>query len=114
MNAQSEIRALRQVAPGAHAVLSLRRCRLATWQGKRLRTPHNITLLRLPSYSPRTQPDGKRFWGLSPRQQAQLGHVLGASYEAIVAAWEDAWQFRIADRERIDSIARRSSTWVNL
>jgi transposase len=40
-----------QVARGAHAVLF---CDGAGWHqpGKRLRTPHNITLLRLSPYSP--------------------------------------------------------------
>ena len=44
-----------QVSPGAHAVLV---CDGAGWhqQGKRLRTPHNITLLPLPSYSPELNP----------------------------------------------------------
>ena len=44
-----------QVAPRVHAVLV---CDGAGWhqQGKRLRTPHNITLLRLPPYSPELNP----------------------------------------------------------
>ena len=44
-----------QVAPGARAVLL---CDGAGWHqtGGRLRVPDNITLLRLPSYSPELNP----------------------------------------------------------
>src|SRR5215469_6940181 len=44
-----------QVAPGAHAVLV---CDGAGWHqpGKRLRLPHNISLLPLPPYSPELNP----------------------------------------------------------
>jgi hypothetical protein len=35
------------------------------------------------------------------------------SYEAIVAACKEAWHFLIRDRQRIDTIARRSWAWVN-
>ena len=64
-----------QIAPGAHAVLV---CDGAGWhqQGKRLRTPHNITLLRLPPYSPELNPmeniwdylRGNKQWGAQVRQ----------------------------------------------
>jgi len=35
------------------------------------------------------------------------------SYEAILAACKDAWNFLIGDRDRIDSIAPRSWVCVN-
>jgi DDE superfamily endonuclease len=45
----------REVAPGAHAILV---CDGAGWhqRGKKLRLPHNITLLSLPPYSPELNP----------------------------------------------------------
>jgi hypothetical protein len=44
-----------QVSPGAHAVLV---CDGAGWHqpGKRLRVPHNITLMPLPPYAPELNP----------------------------------------------------------
>jgi transposase len=99
-----------QVAPGAHAVLV---CDGAGWhqQGKRLRMPHNITLLRLPPYSPELNP----MENISDYLRGnKLSRLVWDSYEAIVGACKDAWQFLIEDRERIDSIARRCWAWVNL
>jgi hypothetical protein len=99
-----------QVAPGAHAVLVCHGAGGHQW-GKRLRTPHNITLLRLPSYSPERNPL-ENIWDYL--HSNKLSRLVWDSYEAIVAACKDAWQFFIGDRERIDSIARRSWAWVNL
>jgi hypothetical protein len=62
-------------------------------QGKRLRTSDNITLDYL-----RGNKLSRRVWD---------------SYEAIVAACKEAWQFLVGDQERINSIARRSWAWVN-
>jgi transposase len=100
-----------QVAPGAHAVLV---CDGAGGhqQGKRLRAPHNITLLRLPPYSPELNPV-ENIWNylrgnkLSLRGN-KLSRLVLDSYEAIVAACRQACEFFIGDRERIDSITRRS------
>ena len=44
----------------------------------------------------------------------KLSRLVWENYEAIVAACKDAWHFLIGDRERIDSVARRSWAWVNL
>ena len=99
-----------QVAPRAHAVLV---CDWAGWhqQGKRLRTPHNITLLRLPPHSPELNPM-ENIWDYL--RGNKLSRLLWDSYHAIVAACKEAWEFLIRDRERIDSIAQRSWVWVNL
>ena len=67
-----------QVAPRAHAVLV---CDGAGWhqQGKRLRTPHNITLLRLPSYSPELNPM-ENIWDYL--RGNKLSRLVWDSYEA--------------------------------
>ncbi len=44
----------------------------------------------------------------------KLSRLLWDSYEAIVAACKEAWDFLIRDPERINSIARRSWAWVNV
>jgi hypothetical protein len=57
-----------QIAPGAHAILV---CDGAGWHqtGGKLVVPDNITLLCLPPYSPRAEPDGECL-GLSAPEQA--------------------------------------------
>jgi transposase len=98
-----------QVSPVAHAVVL---CDGAGWhqQGKRLITPDNITLLRIPSYSPELNPM-ENIWDYL--RGNKLSSLVWDSYEAIVDACKDAWEFFIGDRERIDSIARRSWARVN-
>ena len=99
-----------QVAPGAHAVLV---CDQAGWhqKGKQLRLPDNISLLPLPPYSPELNPM-ENIWDYL------RGNWLSArvwdSYEAILAACKDAWNFLTSDFERIDSIAHRNWACVNL
>ena len=99
-----------QLAPGAHAVLV---CDASGWhqQGKRLLTPHNITLLRLPPYSPELNPM-ENIWDYL--RGNKFSRLVWDSSEAIAAACKQAWEFLIGDREHIDSIARRSWAWVNL
>jgi transposase len=98
-----------QVAPGAHAVLV---CDGDGWHqpGKHLRTPHNITLLRLPPYSPELNPT-ENIWDYL--RGNKLSRLVWDSHEAIVAARKEAWHFLIRDRARIDTIVRRSWAWVN-
>ena len=98
-----------QVTPGAHAVLV---CDGAGWYqpGKRLRTPHNITLLRLPPYSPELNPLEKVWDYLRANK---LSRRAWDSYEDIVQACKNAWHFLINDPERINSIAHRSWASVN-
>ena len=71
-----------QVSPGAHAVLV---CDGAGWhqQSRRLRTPHNITLLPLPSYSPELNPM-ENIWDYL--RGSKLSRLVWDNYEAIVAA----------------------------
>jgi hypothetical protein len=90
-----------QVSPGAHAILV---CDGAGWHqsGKRLRIPNNITLLPLPPYSPELNPM-ENIWDY--RRGNKLSRLVWDSYEAIVAACKDAWDFLVGDPERIKSIA---------
>jgi transposase len=99
-----------QVAPGAHAALL---CDGAGWhqQGKRLQTPDNVTLVRLPPYSPELNPM-ENIWDYL--RGNKLSRCIWDTYEAIVAACKDAWDFLLEDPERIDSIAHRDWAWVNL
>jgi transposase len=91
------------VTPGSHAVVVLDR---AGWHqiGGRLRVPHNISLLPLPSYSPELNPQ-ENVWEFL--RQNKLSIRVFDSYDAIVDACCDAWTDLMAKPERIASIATR-------
>jgi len=74
--------------------------------GKRLRIPNNLTLLPLPPYSPELNPMENSWDYLRGNK---LSRLVWDSYEAIVAACKDAWDFLVGDPERIKSIAHRPS-----
>lgn len=84
----------RQVAPGAHAVVTLDG---AGWHkpGGKLRVPDNISLLPLPPYSPELNPV-ENIWQFL--RQNHLSNRVYESYEAIVDACCDAWSALIADQ----------------
>ena len=90
------------VARGAHAAVVLDG---AGWHqtGRRLRVPGNVSLLRLPPYSPELNPQ-ENVW------QYQLSHRVFANHDAIVAACCTAWNALMAMPDRIRSIATRA--WV--
>ena len=96
----------RQVAAGAHAVVVLDG---AGWHqtGGRLRVPGNVSLLRLPPYSPELNPQ-ENVWQYL--RQNQLSNRVFADYEAIVAACCTAWNALMAMPDRIQSIAERA--WI--
>ena len=96
----------RQVAAGAHAVVVLDR---AAWHqtGGRLRVPGNVSLLRLPPYSPELNPQ-ENVWQYL--RQNQLSNRVFADYEAVVAACCTAWNALMAMPDRIRSIAARA--WI--
>jgi hypothetical protein len=98
-----------EVLPGALAVLVSDD---AGWdqQGKRVRMPHNTTLLRPPPYSPELN-SMQNIW--DDRRGSQLSRRVWATYADINAACKDAWHFLTGDKERIASIARRSWACVN-
>jgi len=95
------------VTPGAHAVLILDG---AGWHtSKDLTIPDNISLLKLPAYAPELNPV-ENVWQFLRRNK--LAHRLYDTYESIMDACCDAWNFLIAEPERIKSIATRN--WVNV
>jgi hypothetical protein len=99
-----------QVAPGAQAVLI---CDRAGWHqtGGRLSVPSNITLLPLPPYSPELNPM-ENVWDYL--RQNKLCARVWNSYDAIIEACSQAWDFLIKDPDRIRSIGTRSWAYVNV
>ena len=91
------------VAAGAHAMLMLDG---AGWHqsGGRLRVPETITLLPLPAYSPELNPV-ENIWAYL--RSNKLAHSVFESEEAIVEACCAAWNWLLAQPERITSIAAR-------
>ena len=99
----------REVSPGAHAVLVLDG---AGWhsEGGRLRVPPNITLLRLPPYAPELNPV-ENLWAFL--RGNKLSNRVFETYDAIVSACCDAWNWLIAQPDRLASITSRSWARVN-
>ena len=99
-----------KVAPGAHAVLV---CDGAGChqKGKKLVVPDNITLLRLPPYSPELNPM-ENVWDYL--RQNKLCAQVWASYEQILDACQNAWRFLINDPDRIRSIGTRKWACVTV
>jgi transposase len=93
----------RRVGPGAHAVLVLDG---AGWHGTpKLRVPDNIGLLPLPRYAPELNPV-ENLWEFL--RQNLLSHRVWDSYEAIVDACCDAWNWLMRMPDRVASITTRS------
>ena len=88
-------------------------CDGAGWHqsGGRLRVPHNITLLPLPPYAPELNPM-ENIWDYL--RGNKLSKRVWNSYQEIVAACKDAWLFLLGDPKRIDTIAHRAWSWVNV
>jgi hypothetical protein len=99
-----------QVAQGAHAVLVLDG---AGWHqaGGTLIVPDNITLLSLPPYAPELNPM-ENVWEYL--RANKLCALVWDSYDAIVGACRDAWNFLVNDPARIQSIGTREWAWVNV
>jgi transposase len=99
-----------QVASGAHAVVV---CDRAGWHqtGGRLRVPDNITLLPLPSYAPELNPM-ENVWEYL--RGNKLSRLVWDSYDAIVTACKEGWNFLINDPDRIRSIGHRDWACVNV
>ncbi len=96
------------VAPGAHALLGVDG---AGWHASAaLKVPDNITLLPLPPYSPELNPV-ENVWAHLRRNK--LSNRVFETYEAIVDAGCDAWNWLIAQPDRITSIGTRSWAQVN-
>ena len=95
------------IAPDAHAVLIMDG---AGWhKSDDLVVPENISLLKLPPYAPELNPV-EMIWQYLRRNK--LAHRLYETYEDIVEACCEAWNFLIASPETITSIAARE--WANV
>ena len=94
------------VTPGAHAVLIVDG---AGWHkvGGTLRVPANITLVILPPYSPELNPV-ENVWAFL--RANKLSNRVFETYDAIVEACCDAWNWLTAQPDRITTIGTRS--WV--
>lgn len=99
-----------QVAPGARAVLV---CDGAGWheRAKGLVVPANIVLLSLPPYSPELNPM-ENVWAYL--RQNKLCATIWDSCDDIRTACATAWNWLIADPERITSIGTREWASVSL
>lgn len=99
-----------QVALGAICVLL---CDGAGWhqQGERLIIPGNIVLLPLPPYSPELNVM-ENVWDYL--RQNKLCATVWDSYEQIIEACKIAWNWFVADPDRITSIGSRDWACVNL
>jgi putative transposase len=100
----------RQVAPGSVAAII---CDGAGWhaRGRDLKVPDNIVLLPLPPYAPELNAM-ENVW------QYLRGNKLSArvwdTYEEIVQACTEAWNWLIADPDRIRSLGARDWATVNV
>ena len=92
------------ISSGTHAVLIVDG---AGWHqpGSLLRVPDNITLLHLPPYSPELNPV-ENVWAFL--RSNELSNRVFASYDAIVDACCDAWNWLARQPERITTIGTRS------
>jgi putative transposase len=99
-----------QVSPGSHAVLVLDG---AGWHqtGGELSVPDNISLLPLPPYAPELNPM-ENVWEYL--RANKLCALVWDTYDAIVQACRQAWDFLIKDPDRIRSIGMRAWTCVNV
>jgi hypothetical protein len=93
----------RCVTPGSHAVIWLDG---AGWHktGGKLKVPHNLTLCKLPPYSPELNPV-ENIWQYL--RQNHLSNRVFNSHTAIVDACCDAWNALATEKGRIQSIATR-------
>lgn len=97
------------VADGAYAVLVVDG---AGWHkvGGTLRVPANVSLLLLPPYSPELNPV-ENVWAFL--RGNKLSNQVFETYNAIVDACCDAWNWFTSQPERITTIGTRSWTRVS-
>lgn len=99
-----------QLAPGAIAALIWDG---AGWHqsGGALRVPPNIVLIALPPYSPELNPM-ENVWEYLRANKLSAG--VWDTYDDILNACRDAWNWLIADPHRITSIGSREWATVNV
>jgi transposase len=98
----------REVAEGAQAVLVLDGAGFHV--AKDLKIPRNITLLRLPPYSPELNPI-ENVWEYL--RGNKLANTVYETYDELVTACCNAWNFFVEDPERVASVTTRSWAKVN-
>ena len=92
----------RSIAPGAHALLVLDG---AGWHGSAtLAVPDNISLLHLPPYAPELNPV-ENVW--ADLRANKLAITVFDTYEEILDACCNAWNFFADDHKAIASITSR-------
>ena len=79
--------------------------------GERPKIPDNLTLLRLPAYSPELNPV-ENVWEYL--RANKLCALVWDTYEQIVTACNDAWTFLVDDPDRIRSIGTRQWACVSV
>lgn len=86
-------------------------CDGAGWHqtGLRLSVPDNVTLLRLPPYAPELNPI-ENVWEYL--RGNKLSRSVWESYDDIVEACCVAWNWLIADTDRVSSITTRE--WASV
>jgi transposase len=92
-----------QVAQGAHAVVVMDG---AGWHqtGGKLRVPANVTLLHLPPYAPELNPV-ENVWAYL--RSNKLANRVYETYDDILDACTEAWNWFTSQPERITAIASR-------
>ena len=98
----------RQVAPGAHAVLVLDGAGFHI--AGSLKIPENISLLKLPPYSPELNPI-ENIWEYL--RGNILSNVVFDDYDHVVSACCDAWNFFANDPARVASVTTRDWAQVS-
>lgn len=90
------------VSPGAHAAVLLDGA--GYHRSKRLIVPDNITLIRLPRYTPELN-GAENIWEYLRKNK--LSNTVFDSYDDIVGKACEAWNFFDRDKPRITSITAR-------
>jgi transposase len=80
-------------------------------RGGEIKLPKNIVLLPLPPYAPKLNPMGN-VWDCLRANKHSAG--VWDSYDEIIAACADAWNWFVNDPSRIRSIDTRDWITVNL
>ncbi len=99
-----------QITPGSIGAII---CDGAGWhaQGRTLKVPGNIVLVPLPSYAPELN-SMENVWEYLRGNKLSAG--VWDTYEEIVAACADAWNWLMGDPERIRSIGAREWATVTV
>jgi hypothetical protein len=99
----------RNVTPGAHAIVIIDG---AGWHtAKNLVIPSNISLLKLPPYSPELNAQ-ENIWQYM--RENYLSRLVLLDYDALVEVCISAWNKLVAETGRIRSIATRKWAVINV